>query len=77
MYFTLSSSNHTPFDLGTSTGNLDKLTSDSLLANLSMYFESIQLEQHLNDTKRFTNSYMENNLYKKYLVFSKSISAFD
>jgi len=77
MYFIIPSANHSSFDLGTSTGNLVKISDEQLIADLSSYFENIQLEQHLTETKRFTNAYMENNLLKVYPMYSSQSVALD
>ena len=76
-YFTIPSSNRTSFDIATSTGYLNNITSDSLVNELSNYFNNIALEQHVTETKRFTNAYNDNYLLKNYHAFSKYVVPFD
>lgn len=76
-YFMVPSANRTSFDIATSTGYLNNITSDSLVNELSKYFNNIGLEQHVTETKRFINAYTENNLSKNYLLFSKNVIALD
>ena len=68
LYFIVPSSNRTSFDIATSTGYLNNITSDSLVNELSDYFNNIGLEQHVTET---------NNLMKNYHMFSKHVMALD
>ena len=77
IYFIVPSSNRTSFDIATSTGYLNNITSDSLVNELSNYFNNIGLEQHVTETKRFINAYYDNNLMKKYHMFSRHVMALD
>ena len=77
LYFIVPSSNRTSFDIATSTGYLNNITSDSLVNELSDYFNNIGLEQHVTETKRFINAYNDNNLMKNYHMFSKHVMALD
>jgi len=77
VYFTVPSANRTSFDIATSTGYLNNITNDSLTNELSNYFNNIGLEQHVTETKRFTNAYNENNLINNYNMFSKNVLALD
>ena len=75
LYFIVPSSSRTSFDIATSTGYLNNITSDSLVNELSDYFNNIGLEQHVTETKRFINAYNDNNLMKNYHMFSKHVMA--
>jgi len=77
VYFILPNANMTSFEIATSTGQLTKITSDSLVSDLSAYFSDTQLEQHVTETKRYTNAFVENHLAKKYPLFSKYVKAND
>ena len=76
-YFILPSSNITSFEIATSTGQLTKITNDSLVSDLSVYFCDDKLEQHVTETKRYTNSFVENNLVRQYPLFSKYVKLLD
>lgn len=77
VYFIVPSSNKTSFDIATSTGYLNNITNDILVNDLSRYFNDIGLEQHVSDTKRFTNAFNENHLIKTYQLFSKHVMPLD
>jgi len=77
VYFIVPSSNSTAFDIAVSTGYLNNITSDGLVNELSNYFNSIHLEQHVTETKRFINAYNENSLIANYPMFSKHVMALD
>jgi len=77
VYFILPNANMTSFEIATSTGQLTKITSDSLVSDLSAYFSDTQLEQHVTETKRFTNVYVEDHLARQYPLFSKYVKAND
>jgi len=77
IYFMIPSANRTAYDIATSTGYLNKITSESLVNELSNYFNNIALEQHIIDTKRFINVHNENYLLKKYRMFSQYVEALD
>lgn len=77
IYFVIPSANRTSYDLATSTGYLNNITSDKLLTELSNYFTSISLEQHVTDTKRFINAFTESYLIGNYALFSKHVQALD
>lgn len=77
VYFVVPSSNRTSFDIATNTGYLNNITNDSLVNELSKYFNDIGLEQHVTDTKRFTNAFNETYLMNKYLLFSKYVRPLD
>ncbi len=76
-YFILPSSNTTSFEIATSTGQLTQITNDSLISDLSVYFCDNKLEQHVTETKRYTNSYVENNLVREYPLYSRHIEVLD
>lgn len=76
-YFILPSSNATSFEISTSTGQLSKITDDSLAQDLSVYFCDDKLEQHVTETKRYTNSYVESNLVHQYPLYSKYVKLLD
>jgi len=73
IYFIVPSSNTTSYDIAVSTGYLNNITNDSLTNELSRYFNDISLEQHLTDTKRFSNAFNENHLMNNYPMFSKNV----
>ena len=77
VYFIVPSSNRTSFDIATSTGYMNNITNDSLVNDLSKYFNNIGLEQHVTETKRFINAYSDNYLMKNYHMFSKHVMALD
>ena len=66
-YFILPTANNTAFETAENTGNLNYITNDSLLNLLTFYFSDITLDQHVTDTKRFTNQFVELVLMKKFL----------
>jgi len=76
-YFMVPSANRTSFDIATSTGYMNNITNDSLVNELSNYYNNIGLEQHVTETKRFINAYKENNLVTKYLLYSKNVKGLD
>jgi len=77
IYFIVPSSNSTSFDIATNTGYLNNITNDSLIDELSKYFNNIGLEQHVTETKRFINAYNDNYLMKNYPMFSNKVIALD
>lgn len=76
-YFILPSSNTTSFEIATNTGQLTKITNDGLISDLSVYFCDDKLEQHVRETKRYTNSFVENNLVGQYPLYSKYVELLD
>ncbi|MGB5169791.1 MAG: DUF6090 family protein [Eudoraea sp.] len=77
IYFIVPSSNSTSFDIATNTGYLNNITNDSLINELSKYYNNIQLEQHVTETKRFINAYSDNYLMKNYPMFSNKVMPLD
>ncbi|WP_228851767.1 DUF6090 family protein [Aegicerativicinus sediminis] len=76
-YFIVPSANRTSFDIATSTGYMNNITNDSLVNELSNYYNNMRLEHHVTETKRFINAYKENNLVTKYLLYSKNVRGRD
>lgn len=77
IYFIVPSSNRTSYDMAISTGYLNNITNDKLINEVSSYFNSINLEQHVTDTKRFINAFNEAQLMNNYPMFSKHVMPLD
>ena len=77
IYFTLPSSNKTTFEMATSNGYLNIISNDSLIKLIAKYYSDITLNQHVTETKRFTNSFAESVIMKKYRIFSNKIAVLD
>ena len=77
IYFTLPSSNKITFEMATSNGYLNIISNDSLLKLIAKYYSDITLNQHVTETKRFTNSFAESVIMKKYRIFSNKIAVLD
>lgn len=77
IYFILPSANKTTFETAKSNGYLNIINNDSLIKNIAKYYSDITLDQHVTETKRFTNSFTESVLMKKYRIFSKHIRMLD
>jgi len=58
--------NKTAFETSKSSGDLYKITNDSLVDLIATYFSDSDLSQYLLTTKNFTINYSENVLMKKY-----------
>jgi len=71
VFYSLPKSNNTSYQLAINTGYLNKISSDSLVIELSNYYNNSFIENHFRDTERFINIYSENNLMLKYPMFSK------
>ena len=71
VFFSIPNSNKTSYDLAINTGYLNNISSDSLVNELSNYYNNIFLDLHFTDTGRFINIYNENNLMQNYPMFSK------
>lgn len=71
VFFSIPNSNKTSYDLAINTGYLNNISSDSLVNELSYYYNDDFLDNHARDTERFINVYNENNLMQKYPMFSK------
>ena len=77
IYFIVPSSNRTSFDLAVNTGYMNNITNENLAREVSRYYNNMGLEQHVLETKRFTNAYNENYLINKYPMFSNKVMALD
>lgn len=73
IYFILPSANITGFETAKSNGNLSLIQNDGLIKFITKYYSDITLDQHVTETKRFTNYFTESVLMKKYPIFSKHI----
>lgn len=76
-YFTLPSPHKASYETAINTGTINKITNKILVTEIANYYSNLGNEQHLTETKRFTNAYMENNLIKKYRLSSKYINVLD
>ncbi|OMP32348.1 DUF6090 family protein [Mangrovimonas sp. DI 80] len=76
-YFTLPNYHRTSYETSVSTGNILKIANQKLATDISNYYNDIELEQHVSDTKRFINAFVEQNLITKYRLSSKYINALD
>ena len=77
VYFILPSSNNTAFETAKSNGHINLIQNVSLVDDISKYYTNITLDQHITETKRFTNSFSESVLMKRYRIFNKNINALD
>ncbi len=56
---------------------LNIIINDKLNNELSSYFNSIAIDQHVTDTRRFTNSFNETHLLNNYPMYFKHLMPFD
>ena len=77
IYFILPNLNKTAFETAKSTGRLHLIGDNTLTYSLDAYFSGIILDQHVTETKRFTNNFVESVLMKKYRVFYRNSIAMD
>ncbi|WP_053990571.1 DUF6090 family protein [Mangrovimonas sp. TPBH4] len=76
-YFTLPNYHRTSYETAVSTGTIHKITNHELMTDISSYYNDIGLEQHISDTKRFTNAFIELHLLPKYRLSSKHVNVLD
>jgi predicted transcriptional regulator len=76
-YFILPSYNETAFEMAKTNGYLNIFTNDSLVEQLAKYYSDNTLDQHVTDTKRYTNSIEESVFEKKYMLNSWNTVIFD
>ncbi|MCA6075053.1 DUF6090 family protein [Fulvivirga sedimenti] len=77
VYFILPSLNSTAFETAKNNGHINFIRNDSLVDLISKYYSDITLDQHVTETKRFTNSFSESVLMKRYRIFNKNTYALD
>ena len=68
VYFILDNPNSTSFETAKASGSFQKYRNKELLNLLSVYYTDIEMNQHITDTKRFTNSYYEKHIAGKYII---------